>query len=104
MFKWFNASVGCIIRANAAVLFLVRTNHLHYCYGCILEGGFSWFKRSWCLNWICLRPIRCLRNHFKALNHGLTVRLRMHTHTHVLRKAEWTFKSVCAHDMHDYTI
>lgn len=52
MFKWFNAPVGCIIRASATVLFLVRTNHLHYSYVCILEGGFRWFKHSWCLNCI----------------------------------------------------
>lgn len=74
MFKWFNAPVGCIIRASTAVLFLVRTDHLHYSYVCILEGGFRWFKHSWCLNCIlsATHPPG-LRNHFKALNHGLNV-------------------------------
>lgn len=45
MFKWFNALVGCIIRMSAAVLFLVQTNHLHYCCVCIL-GVFSWFNTA----------------------------------------------------------
>lgn len=107
VFKWFNASVGCIIRASAAVLFLLPINHLHYCYVCTLEGGFSWFKHSWCLNWICLLPIRRLRNHFKALNHGLTVFMSADVHTQ-LSETEWAFKRVCVcvcvHDMHDYTI
>lgn len=103
MFKWFNVLVGCIIRVSAAILFLVRINHLYYCYVCILEGGFSWFKHSWCLRCICLLPIRHLRNHFKALNHGLTVFLYADTHTFSARQSRLG-GCVCAHDMHDYTI
>lgn len=79
VFKWFNASVGCIIRVSTAVLFLVQINLRYCCYVCSLEGGFSWFKHSWCLNWICLLPICCLRNHLKVLNHGLTVCGCVHT-------------------------
>ena len=93
MFKWFNALVGYIIRVRAAVLFLVQTNHLHFCCVCILEGGFCQLKHNWCLNWIYLRPICFQGNHFKALNHN-SVFMSADARTHIFSKAEWTFKSV----------
>lgn len=74
-----------VISADSAVLFLLQTNHLHegrvcVCV-CIPEGGFSWFKHSWCLNWVRLQLILCVKNHLKAHHHGLTVFMSWDTHT-----------------------
>lgn len=87
-----------VLLVSTSVLFLVRINHLHYCYVCILEGGFSWFKHSWCLRCICLLPIRRLRNHFKALNHGLTVFMYADIHTHTFSARQSSLGGcVCVH-------